>query len=825
MLHRGVEVGAGRGAGRDARVRELFERACGVSPAERTALLEGTRATEPDVVTEVEELLRFHDNDSKILDRPVVEAAAQVIGADVSPGVIGSYRVVRELGQGGMGVVYEAEQDFPHRRVALKVVRPELVTGSLIKRFTHEAEALALLRHPGIAQLYEAGFADGERRRRPFMAMELVEGKPLSTFARERAIPMRERLMLLAGVCDAVDHAHKRGVIHRDLKPGNILVTADGQPKVLDFGIARLTAADGAIATVATNIGQIIGTLGYMSPEQFSGDPQAIDARSDVYALGVMLYELLAGRPPIAVATMSLAAAASAVQRDEPALLGVVSPALRGDVESIAAKALEKNPSQRYQSAAELAADIRRYLANEPVLAHPQTAWYQARKFAQRNRPLVALGAAAVVALMSGVVGTAWQAVSATRARHRADVQAQISRQRADFLTGIIKAATPEVAGGREITVREMLEKASAQLRTSTDLDPLVRADTNLLLTEAYTSLGDGVKSEEHARAALELHRASLGAESAAAIRDERLLCAALNRTGRAEEAVLIAEALLPRARAALGESDAEVVSVMSVLAASYANVPSRVEDAARTYAEAWETSVRLFGANDPRTLSTRLGLAYAANAQNDFALAEQISKEVMDARAAIGGPEHHETLIAGHLWVSSLQSQSKWDVYDSEAPVLHERMKRVLGERHAATVSVAAAHADRLRTVGRFEEALPLSRVVVDVYTERVGAEAMFTVMHRYSFLQSLIGAGRLEEARAVLRAQQDIVDRKYAPDGYMAAITTVQQAWLATREGDGVTAERWASKLRGTKYEPLLKSVVEPVRVDHSGEVPPSK
>ncbi len=824
MRNRGVEAGAGFGAGRDARVRELFERACGASPAERTTLLEGTRATEPDVVTEVEELLRFHDNDSKILDRPVVEAAAQVIGTDVPPGVIGTYRVVRELGQGGMGVVYEAEQDFPHRRVALKVVRPELVTGSLIKRFTHEAEALALLRHPGIAQLFEAGFADGERRRRPFMAMELVEGKPLSTFARERSLPVRERLTLLAGVCDAVDHAHKRGVIHRDLKPGNILVTADGQPKVLDFGIARLTAADGAIATVATNVGQIIGTLGYMSPEQFSGDPQAIDARSDVYALGVMLYELLAGRLPIAVATMSLAAAASAVQRDEPALLGTVSPTLRGDVESITAKALEKDPTRRYQSAAELAADIRRSLDSEPVLAHPQTAWYQARKFAQRNRPLVTLGAAGVLTLTAGVVGTAWQAVSATRARHRADVQAQISRQRADFLSGVIKAATPEVAGGREVTVREMLEKASGQLRGSTDLDPLVRADTHLLLTEAYTSLGDGVKSEEHARAALALHAAAAGKDSAAAIRDERLLCAALNRTGRAEEAAAACEALLVRARRALGDGDPEVVSVLMVLAASYANCPNRVDDSVRVYGEAWDAAVRLFGPGDTRTLSAKLGLAHAANVRNDFSEAERISKEVMDARAAIGGPEHAETLVAAHLWISTLQSQTKWSVYDTEAPVLHERMKRVLGERHAVTISVAAALADRLRSTGRFEEALPLSLVVVEVYEKRIGDEAMFTVMHRYALIQSLIGTGRLDAARDVLRKQHEIVDRKYTPDGYMAAITIAQQRWLAERDGDAEGVERWASRLRGTRYEAMLTSAPgQPGSTGHSDEPAP--
>lgn len=793
---------------------------------ERTAYLNGARADDPDAVKEAEELLRFHEDDSKILDRPVVEAAAHVIGGDELPQSIGTYRVLREIGAGGMGVVYEGEQDFPHRRVALKVVRPELVTGSLIRRFTHEAEALALLRHPGIAQLYEAGFADGDRRRRPFMAMELVEGRPLSTFARERSLSVRDCLILMANVCDAVDHAHKRGVIHRDLKPGNILVGVDGQPKVLDFGIARLTAADSGRATVATSVGQIIGTLGYMSPEQFSGDPAAVDARSDVYALGVMLYELLAGRPPIDLGTMTVAAAATAVQRAEPPLLGSVFTALRGDVESIAAKALEKEADQRYQSAAELAADIRRSLADEPVLAHPQTAWYQARKFARRNKPLVLLAGAGVVALTAGVVGTAWQAVSATRASHRADVQALISRQRADFLTGVIKAATPEVAGGREVTVREMLDKASESLAGTPDLDPLVLADTHQLLAEAYTSLGEPVKSEEHARAAMDLHRALIGLGSAAAIRDERLLAAALNRRDRSEEASVMLRDLLTRARASLGPNDPEVLSLTSNLAASLSSVPGKADESRGYYEEAYAMARRLFGDDDPRTLTTRLGLAFAANARNDHAEAERISKEVLDVRTRIKGPDHFETLVAAHLWLSAIHSQTKWEEYDRAAPDYYERMRRVLGERHSVTIAVAGNYADRLRTTGKAEQALPILRTVVEAYEQRQGVEAMFTVMQRYELVQCLIGLGHLEEAQQVLARQQEVVDRKYDKDGYMAAVTNVQQVWLAKRQGDTARAESWATKVRGTKYEEMLKDDEEVVpATDHSDEAPPKR
>ncbi|MFO0830681.1 MAG: serine/threonine-protein kinase [Phycisphaerales bacterium] len=786
-----------------SRVRDLFERASAADTTSRSTILADARATHPEAAQEVEELLRFHDHGSRILDRPVAEAAAQVIGAAEAPQQIASYRITREIGAGGMGVVYEAEQDFPHRRAALKVVRPELVTQPLIRRFTHEAEALALLRHPGIAQLYEAGFADGERRRRPFIAMELVEGRPLSTYAREHDLTPRQRLELVALACDAVDHAHKRGVIHRDLKPGNILVNAEGQPKVLDFGIARLTAADGA--TISTSLGQIIGTLGYMSPEQFSPDPAAVDARSDVYALGVILYELLAGKPPIAIGTMTLAAAATAVQRTEPALLGSLSPLLKGDVEAIAAKALEKDPPRRYQSAAELAADIRRHLADEPVLAHPQTAWYQARKFARRNRTLVSLAAAALLALAAGVVGTTWQAVSATRARHRADIQAQTSRQRADFLAEVIRAATPEVAGGRDVTVREMLDKASENLEGKPDLDPLVLADTHQLLAEAYTSLGDPIKSEEHARGALAGHSAQ-PAPPAALIKDQRLLAMALSRRDRAPEAAAMLAELLPRARASLGPDDPEVLSILHTRGAVLSRIPGKADESEATYQEAWELATRLFGKDDPRALSASLGLAFAAMARDDNTRAETLSKEVMDARERLKGPEHADTLIAAHLWIATLHAQQKWEEYDRTAPILHERMTRVLGERHSVTIADAASLADRLRTRGLTAQALPIIRTVVEVNEQRMGQDAMFTVMHRYSLIQCLILEGLLPEARTVLDKQQDIVDRKFPRDGAMAAYTIAQQADLARREGDPARAQTWADRLKGTPHEELL-------------------
>jgi len=329
--------------------------------------------------------------------------------------LIAGYRILRVIGEGGMGTVYEAEQERPRRIVALKMIKPGLATAALLKRFEQEAHALGRLRHPGIAQIYEAGMADAGHGPQPYLAMEFVTGRPLDQYVTERNPGVRERLDLVARICDAVHHAHQKGIIHRDLKPGNILVEDSGQPRVLDFGLARVTDSD-IQATMQTDVGQIVGTLPYMSPEQVLGDPLALDTRSDVYALGVLLYLVLAGRLPYDLRKAHLAECIRVIREVDPSPLGTVSRVFRGDVETIAARALEKEKERRYQSAAELASDVRRHLADEPIVARPPSAAYQLGKFARRNRTLVAGAAATVLALVAGIGASSWQAVRARRA-------------------------------------------------------------------------------------------------------------------------------------------------------------------------------------------------------------------------------------------------------------------------------------------------------------------------------------------------------------------------------------------------------------------------
>jgi len=330
------------------------------------------------------------------------------------------YRILAKVGEGGMGVVYEAEQERPRRRVALKMIRTSALSVTTLRRFTQEANVLAMLQHPGVASIFEVGSVDGPDSPQPFFAMEFIAGGPLLEHAAEHRLSTRDRMKLLTAICDAVQHAHQKGIIHRDLKPGNILVTESGQPKVLDFGVARLVGLESPALTLHTEAGQLVGTLAYMSPEQVAGDPAAVDTRTDVYSLGVIGFELLTGRMPYGVKGAALVEAIRVIRETEAARLGQVDRFLRGDVESIFLKALEKDAERRYQSAGELAADIRRLLADEPIVARAPSTTYRLRKFAKRNKVLVIGAAATFLALTVGLALTSWQAVRASRAEAKA---------------------------------------------------------------------------------------------------------------------------------------------------------------------------------------------------------------------------------------------------------------------------------------------------------------------------------------------------------------------------------------------------------------------
>lgn len=351
---------------------------------------------------------------------------------------LGDVTLLRIIGEGGMGRVFEGRQDRPHRMVAVKLIRPGLLSRSAAKRFELEAQILGRLSHPAIAQIYSAGIAQVADQPVPYFVMEYVEeGMPITRFARQRELSTRDRVELIRETVAAVAHGHQRGIVHRDLKPGNILVSANGRPKIIDFGVARGTDGDIALTTVRTDAGQLIGTLQYMSPEQFAGNANDLDIRADVYSLGVVIYELLAGRPPYDVRNRPVHEAARIVAESEPQPLSSVSPRLRGDLTTIVTKCLDKDRNRRYASAAELEADLGRYLRGEPILASPPGLADSLRRIFRRHRTVTVATLGTVAALILGTIGTTLYAIRAERQRQaaviaqsRADAAANLATRR-----------------------------------------------------------------------------------------------------------------------------------------------------------------------------------------------------------------------------------------------------------------------------------------------------------------------------------------------------------------------------------------------------------
>jgi WD40 repeat protein/serine/threonine protein kinase len=441
-------IDAKAGAQHYRRVMAGFDGALALHGAERAAFLDRHCAGDASVRREVDAMLAQTESTHAafVPGAPSTPSARGTPGSGLAPGagleamlrageapsasggfalsaphvLAGQYRILRVIGEGGMGVVYEAEQAIPRRNVALKAIRSPFASRQMLRRFEQEAHILGRLHHPGIAQIYEAGAAAPERGDQAFFAMELVDGLPLTQHADRHALDERGRIELLIRVCDAVQHAHQRGVIHRDLKPSNILVDASGQPKILDFGVARLDDADPVDSAPRTRAGQLVGTLPYMSPEQVSGDAREIDTRSDVYALGVLLFELLTGKLPHPVGERTLPQMLIVIRDDAAPKLSSIDRAFAGDLDAIAAMALAKEKERRYASAAELDGDLRRYLDGDPVRAKQDSAMYQLRKQMHRHRYAVL----AATLVLFGLV------VFAIFYKHRADME-RLAKQNA----------------------------------------------------------------------------------------------------------------------------------------------------------------------------------------------------------------------------------------------------------------------------------------------------------------------------------------------------------------------------------------------------------
>ena len=699
---------------------------------------------------EVESLLRFDKQPAGSLTSMMASATEILLRAEAIPAGMrwGHYRLIEIIGRGGMGTVYEAEQDSPRRSVALKVIKSELASKELAERFAQESLALARLQHPGIAQIYESGTAQTDAGPQPYFAMEFIRGESLNEYAESHRLDTRRRLELMAKICDAVHHAHQRGIIHRDLKPGNILVDATGQPKILDFGVARMT--DGDVKTMRTDVGQLVGTLAYMSPEQVSADPLEVDTRSDVYSLGVILYELLGRRLPYDTKGR-LPDAVQAIGHGDPPLLGTLDRAYRGDIEVIVAKALEKDKVRRYTSAADLAADIRRHLENEPIIARPPTTVYQLQKFAARHKALVAGTAAVFVALATGLTAATWEAVRANRAE-------QIARATNDFLEHDLLAqasmrtqAGPTVSPDPNLKVRTALDRAAATVADRFKSQPAVEASVRQTIGHAYYDLGLFPEAQRQLERTVELRRRSLGENSVETLASTSELAQLYRDQGKYAQAETLLTGLLGRQRRALGKEHPDTLNTTVYLGRVYRDV-GKFDQAESLFRSALEAQRRTKGEQHPDTLDTMSELGLTLTRLEKYDEAKVLYVRAVDGERRLHGDEHPDTLSTLNNLGAMYYSQKKWDDAEPFFEKVLEVRRRVLGEEHFETLISMNNLGAVYRQQQKYDEAERLYTRSLEIRRRQQGTEHPDALTAATNLGSLYMSEGRYEDAETLL-------------------------------------------------------------------------
>lgn len=712
------------------------------------------------------------------VERPTAAEADRWVGRTLGP-----YRIRRLLGEGGMGIVFEAEQDEPRRAVALKLVRGgAFLDDSRLRLFRREIEALARLQHPAIAPIHAAGRTDDGQH---YFAMELVHGRPLDEYLRARLATAQDRserearLGLFLEVCDAIAYAHTRGVIHRDLKPSNVFVEDAGpatgssgrrtRVKVLDFGLARITDGDVALSTHRSEPRAIEGTLPYMSPEQARGDAAAIDLRSDVYALGVLLYEMLTGERPYPIPRGALHEALRTILDAVPRRPSQVLPALRGDFDVILLKALEKDPSARYPNVFALADDVRRARDDQPIGARAPGTGEQLRRWARRHRTAAVFGAALATALVLGSVGTTvgmLRARAAEREARKLEAEAREEARTAEsvsrYLVGLFEASDPDSAHPDAVAARRLLARGVQQLDSSLVDQPVVRGRLYQTLGLVHRNIGLYAQSRDLLTRAVEIRRATLGPRHLDVATSEYVLAGLLRRIGEYDEALQRYQTALDIRLAALGPDHRDV-------AGSYAGLANvhieRGEFAtARPIAEkALATALRALGPEDPAVATYQYNLALLLRDLGDAHAARPLLERGLELQLRARGPEH--PIVGDYRFVlgSVLARLGERDTAFAQMRRGLAIVAKGYGPEHAIVGESLGEFAAALQDAGLYEAARDTAARSAAVLTRAVGADYWRTAMARDQYALALRSLGRAREAVGISQASLRIIEAEF--------------------------------------------------------------
>ncbi|MGA2262036.1 MAG: serine/threonine-protein kinase [Acidobacteriota bacterium] len=723
-------------------------------------------------------------------DAPPTADEAAIANPDASsardlPEHIGPYKVLDFLGEGGMGVVYLAEREQPIRRkVALKVIKLGMDTKEVIARFESERQALAMMNHPNIAQVHDAGTTD---RGAPYFVMEYVAGVPIADYCDRHRLSTRERLEIFIPVCQAVQHAHQKGIIHRDIKPSNILVALqDGKPvpKIIDFGVAKATHQRLTEKTVFTQQGYLIGTPEYMSPEQAEMTGLDVDTTTDIYSLGVLLYELLVGALPFDPRALrragfdeirriirevdppkpttrlsSLGQLAKGIAERRHTDVVSLAKELRGDIDWITLKAMEKDRTQRYASSSELAADIERHLRNEPVIACPPSSAYRLRKFVRRHRIGVAAIVTIVLLIAGFTVATAVQARRIARERDRANheaaranLEAAAAVQVADFLTSLFRVSDPAEARGRPVTAREVLDKGAARIMTDLARDPILQARLLFTMGDVYRNLGVLDRAEQLLEQSVSLRRQVLGPDAPDTLRASSLLGSVYDNDGKTEIAEKLLTSTLATERRVLGEDHPNTLKTLVNLANLY-DSQGRYEKSVPMMQDVFERRRKVLGADHLDTLGSQYNLAIARKREHRLPEAERLLVEVAASFARVAGTDHPNTLLAKDLLANIYLEMDRPRDARRILEEVYEARVRVLGPEHMDTLATKLGLATTAMEEERFAEAEPLFRDTLAAQERTLGLAHPDTIATRASLATMLSHAGRFAEAERLWR------------------------------------------------------------------------